>query len=642
MRLQLSARIAVRSLLLGLATLVVVPLSLPARGAEAGSIALPKVRGLNGQQVALDAPKGGVSVVVFYSSECPISNAYSPTLNQLGAEFPASSMRLVGLCVDYDLSDEEISTHAKDFGLKFPVARDHRGAVSAKLGAKVTPEAFVLDSKGRVRYWGRIDDQFAGRGKRNANSTARDLRDAVAAVLAGREVAREHVEAVGCPIPEPPKEKATTTPTYFKDVAPILQRNCQECHRKGQVGPFALETFEQARKRADDVAGVVEDRRMPPWKPTPGVGPKFKHDRSLAPAEIATLTAWAEGGTPPGDPATAPPAATFPEGWKLGTPDLVIEPSESFSIPATGDDIYRCYVIPTDLPEDVYISAIEYQPGNRQVVHHILSYVDTSREGRKRDAEDPGLGYSCFSGTGVEVHGDLGGWAPGNEPSRLPEGIGRSLPRKADVILQVHYHPDGKPQTDRSRVGLHFSRGPIKQTLHWGFAVNPGLELPPGQADIEIKAKWTVPVDLEARAVTPHMHMLGRKMSMSITYPDGRTQDLVKIDDWDFGWQNTYYFEEPIDLPKDSVVHVVARYDNSARNPRNPNTPPKLVKWGEATTDEMCIGFIAVTKKGQDLTKPGVKDDLHDIFQKQEQELRQKYEKENGKRRKRDADRQAG
>ena len=219
----------------------------------------------------------------------------------------------------------------------------------------------------------------------------------------------------------------------------------------------------------------------------------------------------------------------------------------------------------------------------------------------------------------MEVHGDLGGWAPGNEPSRLPEGIGRSLPRKADVIMQVHYHPDGKPETDRSRIGLHFARTPIKQTLHWGFAANLGMELPPGQSDIEIKAKWTVPVDLEARAVTPHMHMLGRKMSMSITYPDGRTQDLVKIDDWDFGWQNTYYFEEPIDLPKDSVVHVVAHYDNSAQNPRNPNTPPKLVKWGEATTDEMCIGFIAVTKKGQDLTQPGEKDDLHDIFQKQEQ-----------------------
>ena len=168
------------------------------------------------------------------------------------------------------------------------------------------------------------------------------------------------------------------------------------------------------------------------------------------------------------------------------------------------------------------------------------------------------------------------------------------------------------------------------------------MELPPGQSDVEIKATWTVPVDLEARAVTPHMHMLGRKIGMSITYPDGRTQDLVKIDDWDFGWQNTYYFQEPIDLPKDSVVHVVAHYDNSAQNPRNPNSPPKLVTWGEATTDEMCIGFIAVTKKGQDLTRPGEKDDLHDIFQKQLKEQREKYEKENGKRRKRDDRAQAG
>lgn len=254
----LSASVAVRGLLLGLATVLVVPPAPLARGEAPGPITLPKAQGLKGQEVVLDAPKGGVSVLIFYSSECPISNAYSPTLNQIVDAFPASSLRLVGLCVDFDLADEEIATHAKDFGLKFPVARDQRGAIAARLGARVTPEAFVIDSTGRVRYRGRIDDQFAGRGKRNANSTTRELHDAVAAVLAGREVAREHVEAVGCPIPDPPKEKATATPTYYKDVAPILQGNCQECHRKGQVGPFALETFEQARKRADDIAGVVE------------------------------------------------------------------------------------------------------------------------------------------------------------------------------------------------------------------------------------------------------------------------------------------------------------------------------------------------------------------------------------------------
>jgi len=598
----------------------------PALAAAPGRVELRAQRGPDGRTVELKAPEGGATALIFYSPECPISNAYSPTLNRLVDELPADRVRFVGVCVDPDLSDDDVRTHLKDFGLKFPVVRDRHGTLAAKVGASVTPEAIVIDDQGRVRYTGRIDDQFAARGKANANPATHELSDALAAVLAGREVPVARVVAVGCPLPEP--AKPDSPPTYAKDVARILQKNCQECHRKGQVGPFSLETYEQARKRADDIATVTEDRTMPPWKPTPGVGPKFKHDRSLSAADVATLAAWAAGGTPLGDPADLPPAPQFSDDWALGTPDLVIEPPADFAIPAEGGDVYRCFVVPTSLPKDMYISAIEYRPGNRRVVHHMLAYVDTSGQGRKRDEADPGLGYECFSGPGVEIHGDLGGWAPGNEPSRLPDGVGRSLPKGADVIVQVHYHPNGKPETDRSRIGLHFARKPIKQVLHWGFAIppfdaekdRPKLNLPAGNSNIEVKGGWRVPVDLQAFAVTPHMHLLGRDIALSVTYPDKRTEELIKIDDWDFAWQNTYYFEKPVDLPKGSVVKLIAHFDNSSSNPRNPNKPPKAVSWGEATTDEMCIGFIAVTKKGQDLTQPGQKDDLLQIFRKQEEE----------------------
>ncbi len=606
--------------------MLVLGLASTSRGAEPPCVAVQWLRGLEGRAIDLTAPEGGVTVLIFYSSECPISNAYSPTLNQIIDEFPAGSLNLVGVCVDPDLSDMDVQAHAKDFGLKFPVARDRDGTLAAQLGAKVTPEAFVLDPRGRVHYHGRIDDQFAARQQRNANANARELHDAIAAVLAGRAVPVEYVPAVGCPVPGP--NKATEAPTFSKDVAVILQKNCQECHRRGQVGPFPLETYEQARKRADDLAAVVEDRQMPPWKPAPGVGPKFKHDRSLSAAEIATLTAWAEAGAPEGDPSDLPPAPDFPVDWTLGTPDLIIEMPEEFPIPASGDDIYRCFVIPTNLPTDVNIAAIEYRPGNRRVVHHILSYSDTTLQGRKRDETDAGPGYSCFSGPGVEIHGDLGGWAPGNEPSRLPDGVGRILPRGADILMQVHYHPSGKPETDRSRIGIHCARKPIKQVLHWGAAVNYGLQLPADHSNIEVAAEWPIPVDVEALAVTPHMHLLGRDIAMSVKYPDGRVEDLVKIPDWDFNWQNTYWFEKPLDLPKGTVVRVVAHYDNSASNPRNPNRPAKFVKWGEATTDEMCIGFIAVTKKDQDLTRPGEKDDLREILIRQREEFRKKMEKQ--------------
>ncbi len=595
-------------------------------GGDPSPLATATLRDLGGRRVSLAAPPKGVTALVFYSTECPISNSYSPTLSTLMDSFPAQSVKWLGVCVDPDLSDSEVKAHTGDFGLKFPVVRDRQGSFARKIGAKVTPEAFVIDDGGRIRYHGRIDDQFAARRQRNANPAGNDLKDAIAAVLGGREVATPYVEAVGCPLPEVPA--AAFRPTYCKDVAPILRKNCQECHRPGQVGPFALETYEQARKRAADIAAVAEDRAMPPWKAAPHIGVKFKDVRTLSDPEISTLQTWAEAGAPEGNPADLPPPAKFPNDWQLGTPDLIVDTGADFAVPSSGDDIYRCFVVPTGLDKDQYVSAVEFRPGNRLVVHHILAYVDTSGKARERDQAEPGPGYTCFGGPGEPIHGGLGGWAPGNLPQQLDDGIGRSLPRQSDVIVQVHYHPRGKPETDRSKIGLYFSRKPVKQTLHWGFVINPGLELPPGQSNIEVKAAWEVPVDVTAYSVLPHMHLLGRDMLISVKFPDGRVQDLIKIDDWDFNWQYTYQFERPLDIPKGSVISLVSHYDNSESNPRNPNKPPKLVKWGEATTDEMCIGFIGLTKKGQDLTRPGDKDDFMEILEKQYEDLREKMKKD--------------
>jgi len=595
-------------------------------GADPPALSTMTLRSPGGRRVNLAAPPKGATVLVFYSTECPISNSYSPTLGTLVDSFPARSVRWLGVCVDPDLSDSEVEAHARDFGLRITVVRDRRGSFARKIGAKVTPEAFVIDDAGRIRYHGRIDDQFVARRTRNANPSGSELKDAIAAVLGGKEVGAPHVEAVGCPLPEVPV--ATARPTYSRDVAPILQKNCQECHRPGQVGPFALETYEQARKRASDIAAVAEDRVMPPWKASPHIGLKFRDARTLSDQEIATVVAWAEADAPEGNPADLPPPVKFPDDWQLGTPDLIVDIGTDFAVPADGGDIYRCFVVPTRLEKDQYVSAVEFRPGNRRVVHHILAYVDTSGKARERDQADPGPGYSCFGGPGEPIHGGLGGWAPGNLPHQLDEGIGRSLPRQSDIIVQVHYHPQGKPETDRSRIGLYFARKPVKQTLHWGFVINPGLELPPGKSNIEVKAAWEVPVDVVAHSVAPHMHLLGHDMLISVKFPDGRVQDLIKIDDWDFNWQYTYHFEKALDVPKGSLVYLVAHYDNSESNPRNPNKPPVLVKWGEATTDEMCIGFIGVTKKGQDLTRAGEKDDFMEILEKQGEELRAKLKKQ--------------
>jgi hypothetical protein len=415
---------------------------------------------------------------------------------------------------------------------------------------------------------------------------------------------------------EPAPAKTAAIPTFTKDVAPILQRKCQNCHRRHQVGPFALETYEQARKRADDLAAVAEERTMPPWKPARGVGPKLKHDQSLTQQEIATLRAWADRGAPRGDAKDMPPPRQFAVGWKLGPPDLVLEMADDFALWASGPDTYRCFVLPTNLARDTYISALDFQPGSRRVVHHINAFIDITGDARRRDDAESGPGYTSFGGPGIESFEELTFWAAGHDASHLPPGIGQRLPRQSDVVLQVHYHPSGKPEVDRTRIGVYFSRAPVKQALHWSRVSNSRFELAAGEPNAEIKASWFIPTDLEALAVSPHMHQLGRDFHISVKLPGGRTQDLIRIPAWDATWQSAYYFQKPFELPAGSVVNVVAHFDNSAHS-RNPNQPPKRVKWGFTVSDEMCEGFIAVVKKGQDLTLPRATDELGEIFARQ-------------------------
>jgi hypothetical protein len=571
-------------------------------------------RALDGSIVTMTAPTQGALVLAFYSTECPISNYYSATLSTIASAHPASRLRVLGVSVDPDATSETLLEHARQYRLAFPAIHDPAGGIARRMGVTVTPEVIVLDDRAEKRYQGRIDDQYLERQKKTAAPSSHDLADAVAAVLAGEPVATPRTRAVGCPLPEV-REKRAGSVTYTRDIAPILYRHCVECHRQGSFAPFALDSYEQARKRSADIAGLAEDRLMPPWRALPGFGPQFKHDRSLTSAEIATLAAWSDAGSPEGDPADLPPRPSFAEGWKLGEPDLVIEMPEEFEVPATGEDIYRCFVIKTNLPDDMYVSGIEYRPGNPGVVHHILGYVDVTEKAREKDEADAEPGYACFGGPGVEINNDLGGWAPGVEASVLPDGVGRALPKGSYVIMQVHYHPSGRPETDRSRIGLTFARKPVKQAFHWSFALNDEFEITPGAANHEVRAEREIPVDVDAYSVAPHMHMLGKDMTMWAELPGGERVDLIEIDKWDFRWQAQYFFQEPIRLPKGTMLKVVAHFDNSSDNPSNPRRErPIPVRWGEGTHDEMCIGFIGLVKAGQDLTQPGQEDDLRKIL----------------------------
>lgn len=389
---------------------------------------------------------------------------------------------------------------------------------------------------------------------------------------------------------------ASPTPvTYTKQIAPLLWKNCAGCHRPGEVGPFSLLSYNDAAKRADFLASITAERRMPPWKAEPNFG-KFHDERRLSEEEIALLAKWAAAGAPEGDPGDLPKPPTFVEGWFLGEPDLVLEMPEPFTVPADGRDIYRCFVMPIPISESKTVAAVEFRPGNRSVVHHALLFLDANGVARKKDEAEAGPGYSSFGGPGILPTGGLGGWAPGSMPRRLPEGTGKFLRRGSDLVLQIHYHPDGKVETDRSTVGIYYTKKPAT-TLVGGLAVRSrSLNIPASEKHYQVTAESEVlPVDVNVLGVAPHMHLLGRKIKVTAQTTDGRTIPLVWIKDWDFNWQGQYAFVEPVRLPKGSIVRVEAEYDNSADNPRNPNSPPKPVHWGEQTTDEMCLVGVQLT-----------------------------------------------
>jgi len=393
-------------------------------------------------------------------------------------------------------------------------------------------------------------------------------------------------------------------PTFSKDVAPILLKNCAGCHRPGEIGPFSLLSYKDAAKRADDLADVTVSHQMPPWKPEAGFG-EFLDDRRLTDREIKTIADWSKAGAPEGNPKDLPATPNFPDGWQLGKPDVILEVPSPFDIPATGPDIYRCFVIPIPMDENKTVAAVEFRPGNRKVVHHALFFLDSTGAGRKKDESEPGPGYTSFGGPGITATGILGGWAPGALPRKLPEGMGRMLRKGNDMVLQIHYHPDGKPEADQSLVGIYFTKTPARQIVV-GFPVRSrDIDIPAGESRHHVAARSVpLPVDAQAVGVTPHMHYIGKEMKVVAETPDGKTIPLIWIKDWDFNWQGQYQYRSPVKLPKGTVIKLDAYYDNSADNPRNPSIPPKHVGWGEQTTDEMCLlGVQVIAENPGDLMK---------------------------------------
>ncbi|MGL6097042.1 MAG: redoxin domain-containing protein [Fimbriiglobus sp.] len=562
------------------------------------------------------AADGKAAVVVFLSFDCPVSNSYAAPLTEMAKAYADRGMRVFGV-VPGDDAGAALAKQVADFKLGFPVLADPNHAAADALGAVTVPEAFVLDAGGVLRYRGRIDDAYSARLKRNAVVTSHDLTAALDAVLAGKPVPTPTTKAVGCPIFRPEPTAKSGAVTYYRDVAPILQANCQGCHRAGQVGPFALTSFKHAVAWADDIKDYTHDRRMPPWKPVGGPG--YKNDRRMTDADIATLAKWVDAGCPEGDPKSAPPPAAFADEWQHGEPDLVLTPSADFHVGATGRDMFRCFVLPTGLTVDKFVVAFEIKPGNPKVVHHTLNFWDRTGRGRELEQKeidrpkkpgepDHGPGYSSSMGIGfappavadrpgIPPIGAIGGWAPGQRATRLPDGAGYFLPKGADIVVQTHYHRTGKPEDDRIKIGFYFAKKPIEK--QWQSVVASGMSplssIPAGESNYKSTGTVWLTTDANVHSVMPHMHLIGKSIRVTMTPPTGDPTTLVDIPKWDYGWQETYWFQEPIRAKAGTRIDVSAVFDNSSENPNNPSHPPKRVPFGEQTTNEMLFAFVGVT-----------------------------------------------
>jgi hypothetical protein len=380
-------------------------------------------------------------------------------------------------------------------------------------------------------------------------------------------------------------------PTYNKDIAPILYKNCAGCHRPGEVAPFSLLTYADTAKRAALIATVTKARVMPPWKAEPGHG-EFQDARRLTDEQIVLLQQWAGNGAPEGDAADRPTPPAFASGWQLGQPDRVLTVPAKYSVPPDGPDQFRCFVIPLNLDEDAYVGAMEFRADDRRTVHHALVFIDPNGQGRKLAAGSKDGGYTCFGSPGFAA-GLMGGWAPGQLPSKPVPGYAITLRKGSDLVLQIHYHPSGKPAEDQSSLGLFFTDPPTKGRTVVLVGTNK-IDIPPGDSHYVVRASVTMPADGAVLRITPHAHYVCKDMKVDAYLPDGSVTPLIWIKDWDFNWQGSYTYATPVKLPKGTRVELQYTYDNSADNVRNPAHPPVRVTYGEQTTNEMGLAFLSI------------------------------------------------
>ncbi len=507
--------------------------------------------------------------VVFLGVDCPLARLYAPELKRLHEEFAGRGVGFLAVFANAHEPREQVAEFAAQ--IKFPAVCDPSQQLADELAATRTPEVVLLDARRDVIYRGRIDDQYGVGVHVRDRPTRRDLRAAIDEALGGAPISVPRTELAGCVISRAitPHADAESAVTYSQHIAPIFDAHCVGCHREGEVGPMPLTSYEDAFAWRATIREVLDSRRMPPWGARGG---HFANDPSLSKDERKLVFGWLDGGAPEGDPAVRPPLPRFANGWSINPTVEFIAPR--FEVPAEGVLDYQEFVIDPGFAEDAWVRAVEIRPGNRAVVHHATLLM------KPKDAA-PGMFYydEMFDAY-------LALYVPGNTSTRLPPGTAKRIPAGWNLVLSVHYVPNGSPQTDQSWIALELCEEPEVQIAT--RMVSHPVELAPGEVKTAV-AESTLDADYLLIALYPHMHLRGRSMRMEAIPLGGAAETLLDVPDYDFEWQHRYVLAQPRVLAAGTVLRCTAIYDNSAANRRNPD-PSAHVKYGPATTDEMFFG----------------------------------------------------
>jgi peroxiredoxin len=557
--------------------------NLPAAAAESklgtviADFSLPDHVGV--EHALAELADGKLVVVAFLGTECPLAKLYAGRLQSISDAYADRGVTVLAVMSNVQDSLEEVAAYVHQHELKFPVLKDRHNEVANLFAAERTPQVFLLDRERVIRYQGRVDDQYLV-GVTRSQPTRDDLREAINELLAGKPVSVPETETVGCIIGRSREAQGNVSVTYARDIAPIFQARCVECHRAGEIGPFELTSYEEAAGWGEMIAEVVRQRRMPPWHADPKHG-TFANDRSMPAAEKELIYQWVENGCPEGDPADLPQPRQFTAGWQLPRePDLVLGMEKPFTVPAEAGRNgveYQYFVVPTGFTEDKWIAASEVQPGNRAVVHHTIVYVAPPGKRRRDDW--------IF----------LSAYVPGLRFDPLPPASAKRIPAESSLIFEMHYTPNGSVQEDTTKIGLVFvDLDQVDQEVITTEIGNTDFVIPPG-AEHHVVTATSRPTTEEVvlLSMSPHMHLRGKAFRYELVLPSGEREVLLDVPAYDFNWQTRYLLAEPRRLPVGSAIFCRAVFDNSQANLANPDATIS-VRWGEQSWEEMMLGFFDV------------------------------------------------